>query len=73
MATSDEKLDRVLEHILDVKEAIARLEGAELPRRVKELEEADKRTAVQLAKVGVLSGAGVALLVAGLKKLGIPL
>jgi hypothetical protein len=51
MSDGGDKLDRVLEHILDLKEAMARLEGAELPKRVEKLEEHAQKNRVAWAKV----------------------
>ena len=72
---SDEKLDRVLEHILDLKESMARLEGARLPERVEKLEgavhEHDKRWS-KVAGVSAAAGAiGGGLLGVVAKKLGL--
>ncbi len=72
---SDEKIDRVLEHILELKESMARLEGANLPKRVGKLERAvhenDKRWS-RLAGISTMAGVlGGGFLGALAKKLGL--
>ena len=56
----EEKLDRLMEHVLDLKTSMARLEGADLPARVDKLETAVHENDKRWSKVaGISAVAGV--------------
>lgn len=69
------KLDRLMEHVLEIKTTLARLEGADLPERVEKLEAAvhenDRRWS-KLAGISAVAGTlGGGLIGAFAKKLGL--
>ena len=65
-----EKIDRVLEHILEIKTALAEIKGARLQDRLDRLEKDNRKDAVRWAKV--TGGAAVVSTALGLlaRKLG---
>lgn len=72
---SDDKLDKILEHIVELKEAVAEMRGAKLPERVEKLEEHVQKDLQRWAKLGIIGTAasifGVEVLHTLLKKIGI--
>lgn len=69
---SDEaKIDRILEHILELKEAMAELRGARLPERVSKLEDAQHEDRLRWAKVAGAATLGGGILHVIARKLGL--
>jgi hypothetical protein len=75
MADSDEKLDRVLEHIAEIREVLAEMKGTRIAERLEKLEAADHendRKWARLAGISTLAGMlGGGFLGALLKKAGL--
>lgn len=70
----DDKLDKLLEHILEIKVQLARLDGANLAPRLDEVEESIAKNNVRWARADIVTGAaaavGGAILAPLLAKLG---
>ena len=66
----DDKLDRVLEHILEIRETLAEMKGERLPARVAALEEKSESDGLRWAKMTGAAALAGAIIAGAARKLG---